>query len=45
MQLVRDLADKVLILHYGRELAFGESNEVLSDPKVVEAYVGKRESH
>jgi branched-chain amino acid transport system ATP-binding protein len=42
MQLVRDLADRVFVLHYGRELASGSPKEVLSDPRVVEAYVGKR---
>ncbi len=42
MQLVRDLADKVLVLHYGKELAFGLADQVFSDPQVVEAYIGKR---
>jgi branched-chain amino acid transport system ATP-binding protein len=41
MQLVRDLADNVLVLHYGKELAFGSPVQVLSDPAVVEAYIGK----
>ena len=40
-QLVRDLADNVLALHYGNELAFGSPDQVLSDPEVVEAYIGK----
>jgi branched-chain amino acid transport system ATP-binding protein len=44
MQLVRDLADKVLVLHYGKELAFGLPDEVLSDPEVIEAYIGGRKS-
>jgi branched-chain amino acid transport system ATP-binding protein len=41
MQLVRDLADKVLVLHYGRELAYGLPDTVLSNPQVIEAYIGK----
>ncbi len=43
MQLVRDLADKVFVLHYGRELAAGDPRSVLADPRVVEAYIGKRQ--
>jgi ABC-type branched-subunit amino acid transport system ATPase component len=31
----------VLVLHYGKELAFGSPVQVLSDPAVVEAYIGK----
>lgn len=40
MQLVRDLADRVFVLHYGKELASGSPGEVLANPKVVEAYIG-----
>ena len=32
MQLVRDLADKVLVLHNGKELAFGLPDQALFDP-------------
>jgi ABC-type branched-subunit amino acid transport system ATPase component len=39
---MRDLADKVLVLHYGKELALGPPNQVLSDPTVIAAYIGKR---
>ena len=40
MQLVRDLADEVFVLHYGKKLAAGSTQEVLSNPLVVEAYIG-----
>jgi branched-chain amino acid transport system ATP-binding protein len=40
MQLVRDLADRVLVLHYGRQLASGPPEQVLSDPTVIQAYIG-----
>jgi branched-chain amino acid transport system ATP-binding protein len=40
MQLVRDLADRVLVLHYGKELALGLPGQVLSDPRVIAAYIG-----
>lgn len=41
MQLVRDLADRVFVLHYGKQLAAGSPHDVLSDPRVVAAYIGK----
>jgi len=40
MQLVRDLADQVFVLHYGKKLAAGSAHDVLSDPRVIEAYIG-----
>jgi branched-chain amino acid transport system ATP-binding protein len=42
MQLVRDLADRVLVLHYGSEIASGPPDQVLSDPRVIDAYIGTR---
>jgi branched-chain amino acid transport system ATP-binding protein len=41
MQLVRDLSDRVFVLHYGKELATGSLEEVLSNPQVIEAYIGR----
>jgi branched-chain amino acid transport system ATP-binding protein len=40
MQLVRDLADRVFVLHYGKMLATGSPEEVLADTRVIEAYLG-----
>ncbi len=45
MQLVRDLADKVFVMHYGKELACGAPDDVLADPRVIEAYIGSRARH
>ncbi len=42
MQLVRDLADKVFVMHYGKKLAYGSPEEVLTNPQVIEAYIGSR---
>jgi branched-chain amino acid transport system ATP-binding protein len=41
MQMVADLADRVHVLNYGRTLASGPTAQVLSDPKVVSAYLGR----
>jgi branched-chain amino acid transport system ATP-binding protein len=42
MQMVADLADRILVLNYGLPLAAGRPQEVLADPRVIEAYVGAR---
>jgi branched-chain amino acid transport system ATP-binding protein len=41
MQMVADLADRLHVLDYGRTLASGAPGEVLRDPRVVTAYLGK----
>ncbi|MCP5265287.1 MAG: ABC transporter ATP-binding protein [Burkholderiaceae bacterium] len=42
MQMVADLADRICALNYGHFLTEGTPAEVLSDPRVVEAYLGRR---
>jgi branched-chain amino acid transport system ATP-binding protein len=41
MQMVADLADRLHVLSYGRTIAAGAVNEVLRNPDVVAAYLGK----
>ena len=41
MQMVADLADRIHVLNYGRTLAAGAPDEVLQNPAVVAAYLGK----
>ena len=41
MELVSDLADHVTVLHFGEKLAEGAPESVLSEPRVVEAYLGR----
>jgi len=40
MQLVGDLADRIVVLDYGKKIAEGIPEEVLKAPQVVEAYLG-----
>ncbi|HEX7040983.1 MAG TPA: ABC transporter ATP-binding protein [Trueperaceae bacterium] len=43
MPVVRDLADRVLVMDHGRELARGTYAEVTADERVVRAYLGEPE--
>jgi branched-chain amino acid transport system ATP-binding protein len=41
MKAITALADRVFVLNFGKRLAQGTVDEVLSDPDVVEAYLGR----
>ncbi len=40
MQLVSDIADRILVLNWGQVVATGEPSEVLRLPEVIAAYIG-----
>ena len=40
MQMVADLADRIHVLDYGRTLASGTPDQVLTNPAVIAAYLG-----
>jgi branched-chain amino acid transport system ATP-binding protein len=42
LKVVRALSQRVIVLHRGAILAEGDATDVLQNPDVIEAYVGKR---
>lgn len=41
MGLVMQVSRRIVVLNFGKEIAYGSANEVRNDPEVLEAYLGQ----
>lgn len=44
MAAVMAVSDSVLVMDYGERIAWGKPDEVVADPRVIEAYLGRKRS-
>ena len=42
MKAIMGISDRLVVLHYGREIAEGDPKDIVESPAVIEAYLGER---
>jgi branched-chain amino acid transport system ATP-binding protein len=42
MGIVMDISDQVTVLNFGQMIASGTPDEIMNDPAVIDAYLGRQ---